>query len=68
MKHAFFSLLATSAAVSAFGMVDISNATVSQGFGTRDVTVSYDIISTDEPTHACLHRVRRAHQRRLDRA
>ena len=49
MKHAFFSLLATSAAVSAFGMVDISNATVSQGFGTRDVTVSYDIVSTDEP-------------------
>lgn len=49
MKHAFFSLLATSAAASAFGMVDISNATVSQGFGTRDVTVSYDIISTDEP-------------------
>ena len=50
MKHAFFSLLATSAAVSAFGMVDISNATVSQGFGSRDVTVSYDIVSTDEPT------------------
>lgn len=50
MKHVFFSLLATSATVSAFGMVDISNATVSQGFGTRDVTVTYDIVSTDEPT------------------
>ena len=49
MKHSFFTLLATSATVSAFGMVDISHATVSQGFGTRDVTVTYDIVSADEP-------------------
>lgn len=49
MKHSFFALLATSVVVSAFGMVDIQNIRVSQGFNTRDVTVTYDIVSSDEP-------------------
>ena len=49
MKTTTLTLLVAAVAASAFGMVDIQNVTFSQGFNTRDVTVTYDLVSTDEP-------------------